>query len=164
MVILMCRRSPACRGRGANTPQVLQRTAEVIPNQLRFSAPPTLQPWGLIRRIPSRAAPFGRLASVAGGRRIQARGRVPRAAATSTRSRTSSGGTLGLTNHLVAIAPRLCRRVPLRDNGFRTGPLSAGNGLTQFTEDVASMIGISTSIERRTSETSHGRPRHPRGV
>jgi len=38
MVILMCRRSPARRGRGANAPQVLQRTAELIPNQLRFSA------------------------------------------------------------------------------------------------------------------------------
>jgi hypothetical protein len=46
MVILMCRRSPACRGLGTNAPQVLQRTAELIPNQLRFSAPPTLHPVG----------------------------------------------------------------------------------------------------------------------
>ena len=42
MVIPMCRRSPACRGLGAHAPGVLQRTAELIPNQLRFSAPPTL--------------------------------------------------------------------------------------------------------------------------
>lgn len=34
MVIPMCRRSPACRGVGADTPGVLQRTAELIPNQL----------------------------------------------------------------------------------------------------------------------------------
>jgi hypothetical protein len=40
------------------------------------------------RRIPFGAAPFARLAGVAGGRQIQARGRVPRAAATGTRSRT----------------------------------------------------------------------------
>ena len=44
MVIPMCRRSPACRGLGADTPGVLQRTAELIPNQLRFSVPPTLHP------------------------------------------------------------------------------------------------------------------------
>jgi hypothetical protein len=42
MVILTCRRSPACRGLGANAPQVLQLTAELIPNQLRFPATPTL--------------------------------------------------------------------------------------------------------------------------
>ena len=46
MVILMCRRSPARRGFGADAPQVLQRTAELIPNQLRFSALPTLHPCG----------------------------------------------------------------------------------------------------------------------
>ena len=57
MVILMCRRSPARRGLGADAPQILQRTAELIPNQLKFSALPTLHPWGLARRIP-----FGRTA------------------------------------------------------------------------------------------------------
>jgi hypothetical protein len=45
MVILMCRRPPARRGLGANAPQVLQRTAELIPNQLKFSAPRRLPPW-----------------------------------------------------------------------------------------------------------------------
>ncbi len=127
MVILMCRRAPARRGLGVNTPQVPQRTAELVPNQLRFSTPPTLHLWGLTRRIPFGAAPFARLASVAGGRPIPARGRVPPAAASSTRSRTASGGTLGVTNHLVAGVPRQFRRVPLRDNVFRTGPLSAGD-------------------------------------
>jgi hypothetical protein len=40
MVILMCRRSPACMGVEAKAPGVLRRTAELIPNQLnsqRFS-------------------------------------------------------------------------------------------------------------------------------
>jgi len=40
------RRSPARKGVGANAPQALQRTAELIPNQLKFSAPSTLHPWG----------------------------------------------------------------------------------------------------------------------
>jgi hypothetical protein len=48
MVIPTCRRSPACRGLGADAPGVLQRAAELIPNQLRFSAPPTLHPLALI--------------------------------------------------------------------------------------------------------------------
>jgi hypothetical protein len=39
MVILMCRRSPACEGLGANAPGVLQRTAELIPNQLNSQHP-----------------------------------------------------------------------------------------------------------------------------
>jgi hypothetical protein len=34
MVILTCRRSPACRGVEAKAPEVLRRTAELIPNQL----------------------------------------------------------------------------------------------------------------------------------
>jgi len=34
MVILTCRRSPACRGVEAKAPEVPQRTAELIPNQL----------------------------------------------------------------------------------------------------------------------------------
>jgi len=38
MVILTCRRSPACRGVEAKAPDVLQRTAEPIPKQLKFSA------------------------------------------------------------------------------------------------------------------------------
>jgi hypothetical protein len=58
MAILRCRRSPARRGLGANAPQVLQRTAELIPNQLRFSAPPRLHPWELTCRIPFGAKPF----------------------------------------------------------------------------------------------------------
>jgi hypothetical protein len=45
MVILMCRRSPARKGLGANAPRVLQRTAELIPNLLRFSAIHRLHPW-----------------------------------------------------------------------------------------------------------------------
>jgi hypothetical protein len=48
-VILMCRRSPARGGLGANAPQVLQRAAELIPNQLKLSAPPRLHPCGLTR-------------------------------------------------------------------------------------------------------------------
>jgi len=56
-VILMCRRSPARRGLGANAPQVLQRAAELIPDQLKFSAPSRLHPWGLTRRKASRIPP-----------------------------------------------------------------------------------------------------------
>ena len=58
MVILMCRRSPARRGLGANAPQVLQRTAELIPNRLRFSAPLTLHPVGTYPPNPVRASPL----------------------------------------------------------------------------------------------------------
>jgi len=61
MVIPTCRRSPACKGVEAKAPEVLQRTAELIPNQLRFSAPSTLHPWGLTCRIPFGAPPFSRL-------------------------------------------------------------------------------------------------------
>jgi hypothetical protein len=53
-VILMCRRSPARRGLGANAPQVLQRTAELIPDQLKFSASFTLHPCGVTHRNPAR--------------------------------------------------------------------------------------------------------------
>jgi hypothetical protein len=35
----MCRRSPACTGLGANAPEVLRRTAELIPNQLNSQHP-----------------------------------------------------------------------------------------------------------------------------
>lgn len=58
MVILMCGRSPERRGFGATAPEVRQRTAELIPNKLRFSAPPTLHPRRLTRRIPLGAEPL----------------------------------------------------------------------------------------------------------
>ena len=48
---------------------------------------------------------------------------------------TISDGTLRVTNHLVAVAPRICRRVPLRDTGFRAGLLSVGDMVDAVTED-----------------------------
>ena len=104
MVIPMCRRSPACRGLGADAPGVLQRTAELIPNQLRFSAPPTLHPEALIpveadsgaNPIPPRAVRCWRW-MCAGAR--------SRTCDCSDRHgpQNFSGGILGVTNHLVAV-------------------------------------------------------------
>jgi len=59
-VILTCRRSPTRRGLGANAPQVLQRAAELIPNQLKFSASPRLHPCGLTRRFRSERQEYRR--------------------------------------------------------------------------------------------------------
>jgi hypothetical protein len=50
MMILMRRRSQAFKGPGGNAPRVLRRTAELIPNRLKFSALPTLHPGALTRR------------------------------------------------------------------------------------------------------------------
>ena len=126
MVILMCRRSPARRGLGADAPQVLQRTAELIPNQLKFSALPTLHPLGTSPPTPVWANRFARLAGVAGGRRIPACDRVHRATATGTRSRTGSGGILGVKSSHGGCAAGMSPR-SVGGYGFRTGPVSAGN-------------------------------------
>ena len=102
MVIPMCRRSKACRGLGAGAPGVLQRTAELIPNQLRFSAPPTLHPLTTCRigfganRIRPRALRSRRW--MCAGARSRTRNRGNRHG-----PQTFSGGTLGVTKHLVAI-------------------------------------------------------------
>jgi len=52
MVILNRRRSPARRGLGANAPRVRQRTAEHIPNQLKFSAPATVHRFAVTASSP----------------------------------------------------------------------------------------------------------------
>jgi hypothetical protein len=80
------------RGLGANAPRVLRRTAEPIPNQLSFSAAPTLHPGGAPHRTSSGLRAASQAAGITANRRIQTRGRVPRAAAADTRSRTPSDG------------------------------------------------------------------------
>jgi len=98
IVILMCQRPPARTGLGANAPQVLQRTAELVPNQLKFSAPRTIPSLGPLHRSPAANHCSTAVDKCPQGRTLRQRGArigASRSATRSTASRRSGGVPAG---------------------------------------------------------------------